>query len=203
MRGPLPPAPEDPPAIAESRRALVDRLFSARGSALLAYLSTLLGGRQEATEFAQEVWARLLKGRTPEFIRDPEAYLFSIARNLVRKHASQRSRRGTAVGVDDPTIQAELAEFPDFDEDIDEVQQQRSVEQVLRKLPRQQRLAVELKYWKGLSYEEIARELDVSTHAVKKSLSRALGNCRRLLAQLEKGMMNRPASRREVTKTAE
>jgi RNA polymerase sigma-70 factor (ECF subfamily) len=36
-----------------------------------------------------------------------------------------------------------------------------------------------MQYWQGLSYEEIALRLGVSTHMVKKYLSKAMVHCRR------------------------
>jgi RNA polymerase sigma-70 factor (ECF subfamily) len=41
-----------------------------------------------------------------------------------------------------------------------------------------------MQYWQGLSYEEIALRLGVSTHMVKKYLSQAMAHCRRRMKRL-------------------
>ena len=56
--------------------------------------------------------------------------------------------------------------------------------EVLQQLPPKCHAAVVLQYWHGMSYEEIAQRLGVSTHMVKKYLSQALIHCRRRMARL-------------------
>jgi len=60
--------------------------------------------------------------------------------------------------------------------------------EVLNQLPRNVTAAVVLQYWHGLSYEEIAQRLGISTHMVKKYLSQALIHCRRRMARLDELM---------------
>jgi len=55
---------------------------------------------------------------------------------------------------------------------------------VLQQLSPKCRAAVMLQYWHGMSYEEIAMQLGVSTNMVKKYLSQALAHCRRRMARL-------------------
>jgi len=55
---------------------------------------------------------------------------------------------------------------------------------VLDQLSPKCRAVVVLQYWHGLSYEEIAQRLCVSTNMVNKYLSQALVHCRRRMARL-------------------
>ena len=55
---------------------------------------------------------------------------------------------------------------------------------MLEQLSPKCRAAVELQYWHGLSYEEIALRLGISTNMVKKYLSQGLVHCRRRMARL-------------------
>ena len=170
---------------ADARQLWVDRLFRRYGKRLLAFLSLQLRNRSEASELAQEVWARLLDVEDPNAIRSPEAYLFTIARHLASRHGQLEQRARNAADLDDPAVQEELAEVPPFDEGIDTGKRRERLAQVLRELPVKQRTAVVLRYWHELSYEEIAVRLKVSTNMVKKYLKRALLLCRRRMARLD------------------
>ena len=57
--------------------------------------------------------------------------------------------------------------------------------EVLGQLSPKCQAAVVLQYWQGLSYQEIAEQLEISTHMVKKYLSQALTHCRRRMGRLE------------------
>jgi RNA polymerase sigma factor (sigma-70 family) len=119
-----------------------------------------------------------------ESIRSPEAYLFTVAGNLMREHAVEERRLNNTVDVDDPAIQDQLAELPAFGGQIDAEQRTKRLREVLRELSPKCHAAVVLQYWHGLSYEEIAQQLGVSTNMVKKYLSQALVHCRRRMARL-------------------
>jgi RNA polymerase sigma-70 factor (ECF subfamily) len=112
-----------------------------------------------------------------------EAYLYTVASNLVREQGSASSKQG-GVDIDDPLVQLQLAELPAFGTEIDNERSVARLREVLRQLPPKCHAAVVLQYWHGLSYEEIAQRLGISTHMVKKYLSQALVHCRRRMARL-------------------
>jgi RNA polymerase sigma-70 factor (ECF subfamily) len=116
-------------------------------------------------------------------IRNTEAYLYTVASNLVKEHAALERRRGIAVDVEDAAVQEELGELAAFDSQIDTAQQIKRLREVLRQLPPKCHAAVVLQYVHGLSYQEIAQQLGVSPRMVKKYLGKALGHCRRRMAR--------------------
>ena len=134
--------------------------------------------RPDAAELAQEVYVRLLRVPDIGAIRDPGAFLYTVASNLARDHARRERRNGTVLDVDDPLVQEELAVLPGFAGQLD-------AEQLIKRLrgiasaPTECHAALVMQYWQGLSYEEIAQRLGVSTHMVKKYLSQAMVHCRR------------------------
>lgn len=64
----------------------------------------------------------------------------------------------------------------------------------LRELPAQQRVVLVLRYWAGLSEQEIARMLDCSTGTVKSRASRAISALRRADGPLAEAFQESPVA---------
>ena len=169
-------------AVTETKNAWVERLFAAHRGALQAFFYRRVRFRADATDLAQEVYLRMLRVKDMGSIRDTEAYLYTVAGNLAKEHAAREQRRGIAVNVEETTVQEELAELASFDTQIDVAQQVRRLRNVLRQLPPRWHAAVVLHYVQGLSYDEVAQRLGISSRMVKKYLGKALGHCRRRMA---------------------
>jgi RNA polymerase sigma factor (sigma-70 family) len=168
----------------ESKKTLVERLFAEHGSALQAFLYRRVRRHPDAAELAQEVYLRMLRVPEMEAIRNPESYLYTVASNLAKEHARHTGKDADAIDIDDPLVQQQLAELPAFGGQLDTEQRIKRLREVLHQLPPKCHAAVVLQYWHGLSYEDIAQRLGVSTHMVKKYLSQALVHCRRRMARL-------------------
>jgi RNA polymerase sigma factor (sigma-70 family) len=167
----------------DSRQALVERLFAEHAGALRAFFYRRIRRQPEAVELAQEVYVRMLRVPDIDVIRNPEAYLYTVASNLAREHALARGPTAT-VDVDDPSVQQQLAELPAPGADIDREQRVARLREVLDQLSPKCRAAVVLQYWHGLSYAEIGERLGVSSNMVKKYLAQALLHCRRRMSRL-------------------
>ena len=163
----------------ETKKALIERLFAAHRGALQGFFYRRVRHRADATDLAQEVYVRMLQVRDPDAIRDVEAYLFTVASNLAREHATREGRRGVAVGLEDGAVLEELAEPALFDAQIDTARQVKQLRDLLRELPPNWHAAIVMQYVQGLSQQEIAARLGVSVSMVKKYLGKALGRCRR------------------------
>jgi RNA polymerase sigma-70 factor (ECF subfamily) len=168
----------------ESKRALVERLFAEHGGALRAFFYRRVRRHSEAADLAQEVYVRLLRVPDVDSIRNPEAYLFTVASNLAKEHAVRERHMNAALDIEEPAVQEQLADLPGFGTLLDTEVRVKRLQKVLKELPTKCQAAVALQYWKGLSYEEIGEQLDISPHMVKKYLSRALAHCRRRMARL-------------------
>jgi RNA polymerase sigma factor (sigma-70 family) len=114
-------------------------------------------------------------------IRNPKAYLFGVAVNLAKEHAARQGRARGTLDITDPVLEAELSHDPSFADQIDDADSTARARAALAELPAKCRAAFYLQHGHGLSYEEIARHLGVSTHMVKKYLSQAMLHCRRRL----------------------
>lgn len=168
--------------MAEPKNAFVERLFARHRNALQAFFFRRLRTKADAADLAQEVYLRMLRVGDPGAIRNPEAYLFAVAGNLVKENAIADRRQAESVDVDDTNGLQLLAELPDFDAPLDTSQLVERLREVLMQLPPKCRAAIVLQYRYELSYQEIAERLGVSTHMVKKYLTQALGHCRRRMA---------------------
>jgi len=98
--------------MAESKRHWVERLFVEHAGPLRAFLYRRVHRHPDAAELAQEVYVRMLRVADIETIRNPEAYLYTVASNLVKEHARDERTGAGALDVDDPAIQELLAELP-------------------------------------------------------------------------------------------
>jgi len=62
----------------------LDRLLAERGERLRSFLRRRARPGTEIADLSQEIYLRLLRVPEPEAIANPEAYLFTVAGNLLR-----------------------------------------------------------------------------------------------------------------------
>jgi RNA polymerase sigma factor (sigma-70 family) len=168
----------------DSMPTLIEQLFKEHYRTIYSFFMGRTGSAADSAELAQEVYLRMLRIQDYESIREPEHYLLTVAKNLLWEHlAAARQRRGS-VKAEDPNCQDELAVLPAFGVQLDSEKRQQRLRQVLSELPAKAQAAMALHYWRGQSYEEVAQQLGVSTHMVKKYVSQSLAHCRRRMARL-------------------
>lgn len=170
--------------MAETKQSLVARLFAQHGGALQAFLYRRVRRHSDAAELAQEVYVRMLRVPDMTTVRNPEGYLFAIASNLAKEHSHRGPSESGVLDIDDPAVQEQLAVLPAFGGELDRERRIERLREVLDQLSPKCRAVVVLQYWHGLSYEDIAGRLGVSTNMVKKYVSHALMHCRRRMVRL-------------------
>jgi RNA polymerase sigma factor (sigma-70 family) len=147
-----------------------------------------LGSAEEAEDALQTTFLYAFRALRRGVVPVAEGpWLFTIARNAcLERHRSRRRRRPEILS--DPQVLETGAAAVERNGD-----DRLRLQQALGHLPEQQRLAFVLREWRGLSYREIAAEMDVSLSAVETLIFRA----RRALAQLlTEGDEARPQKRR-------
>jgi RNA polymerase sigma-70 factor (ECF subfamily) len=165
--------------MAEPRQAFIERLFARHRNALQAFFYRRIRTKPDAADLAQEVYLRMLRITETDAIRNPEAYLYTVAANLLKENAVADRRQMQFVEAEDAA-----QEMSSVDRSLDTSRRIERLREVLRQLPPKCHAAVLLQYRHDLSYQEIASRLDVSPHMVKKYLSQALSHCRRRMASL-------------------
>lgn len=144
------------------------------------YLVRRMRQRQEAADLLQDVYVRFLQSPHKELVRQPRAYLYRIASNVVAELNLQLKRRPVTYdsALADLELEHRSAETMWSDPLYDQLQQQRLINDLLQKLPKTYRAILLLKAREGLSYDEIAARLKISPQTVKKYLFRALAGFR-------------------------
>lgn len=119
---------------------------------------------------------RLLRVERPETIRNPEAYLFTIANHVLYQHALRKSATFESSDI------VESVAAPDGDTDpashVELQQRLQEIDLALSQVSERARAALILYRRDGFSLEEVAAQLGVSIAMVKKYLVKAVFHCR-------------------------
>jgi RNA polymerase sigma factor (sigma-70 family) len=169
--------------MAEARKAFLERLFTHRG-ALQAFFYRRLRTKSDAADLVQEVYLRVLRVKDTDAIKSPEAYLFTVAGNLLKENAAVDRRQAQAAEVEEADGAQLLIETRGFDTALDIERRVARLRVVLEELSPKCCAAVILQYRHGLSYAQIGERLEISPRMVKKYLTQALNHCRRRMARL-------------------
>jgi len=164
-----------------------EELIERHQSLVAGTVARMLGSNSEVEDIAQQVFIRVWKsaGRyTPR--AKFTTWLLKITRNLVFNEL-RRTRRRAQVPIQ---TEPDAAEIPLKDEtnptpaaSLLENELQEAIEKAITELPERQRMALVLRRYEELNYEQIADILDLSVPAVKSILFRARTELR---AQLSK-----------------
>jgi len=151
--------------------------------ALNRYFRRRVSHREDAEDLAQEVYLRLLRAEHSDgAIRNPEAYLYTVAVNLLRERAALARRRGENASLD--TVEENLLSVEAVTEDdIDRASREKRITEIVLGLPPKFRAVIVMHYHHGLNYQEMAKYFGVTPHAIKKYVGQALRLCRRELRQ--------------------
>jgi RNA polymerase sigma-19 factor, ECF subfamily len=161
-----------------SQRAL-HALYVDHHGWLQGWLRRKLGCADNAADLAHDTFLRILQKREPQILREPRAYLTTIARGLVinlwQRQALER------------VYLEELALLPESEAPSEEsrlliFEALLQIESLLRTLPPAVRSAFLLSQLDGLGYAEIADRLGISTRTVKRHMVVAFEQCLQALA---------------------
>lgn len=132
-------------------------LYERHADRVLAYCRSRLRRREDAEDAVQTTFLHAVRNlRRGESPSHELAWLLGIARNVCLARIETVGRRGRLELVCDP-VDLEASEAPSGRRD-----ELIGLEHALAVLPEQQRRAVLLRDWRGLSYEEVAAQLGVS-----------------------------------------
>src|ERR1700730_14836828 len=161
----------------EALRLLVE-IHQAR---VIGTISKMLGSGAEAEDLAQQVFIRVWKS-APRYRPTAKftTWLFRITRNLVFNEL--RRKRHFA---DNPEEVGEPVERVEKEPDqvLLEGALQKAIQAAINQLPESQRMAIILRRYEEMSYEDIAKVMETTVPAVKSILFRARAEFREKLAK--------------------
>ena len=150
-------------------------LYERYSSQIYGYCLHQLGSREEAEDAVQTTFMNAFRGLQRGIVPELEsAWLFKIAHNVCLSRRRSSWRRGRVEAPNNFEVLQEIV--PGREQVADELIR---LQDVLEEMPENQRRAILLREWQGLTYREISTELGLSQAAVETLIFRA----RRALAQ--------------------
>lgn len=167
----------------DDRQAFIAALAKRHGSQLRRFLELKLrGASADAPDLVQEVYLRLLRMPRHETIRSPQAYLFTVARNVLHEHRLSHSAAARAVEMNEVLAEIESYVQDDAGAHTDACSQLEQLDQALSGVSPRAYATFVLQRRYGFTLDEIADRLGVSRPMVKKYLAKAVQQCRQYFA---------------------
>lgn len=167
---------------------LAEELFNEHSRRIYAYCLRQLGSPEEAEDAVQATYLNacrsLLSGFEPDVA---QAWLFKVAQNVCLTKQRSSSRRARLERPHDLQAVQDVVAAPEVEDE-----ELFGLGDALVALPEQQRRAILLREWQGLSYREVAEEMGVTQSAVETLIFRA----RRSLAAALEQPAKQPKRRR-------
>jgi RNA polymerase sigma-70 factor (ECF subfamily) len=162
------------PSVDLTQQQAVQSLYTDHHPWLCGWLRKKLGCIDHAADLAQDTFIRVLTQRKALELREPRAYLSTIARSLMidmfRRRALEQAYLETLAARPEAVDISPEARLLIIETLLE-------IDQLLDGLGGRTREIFLMAQLDGLSYVEIARQLNVSVNTVKKHAVRALMHC--------------------------
>lgn len=156
----------------------IETLYCHHHGWLLGWLQRRLGNSCDAADLAHDTFIRILAGRSVASIKEPRAYLVTVARGILvnwyERKTLERAYLDALALLPEPE-----APSPEHQHLILETLHQ--IDTLLDALPERVRQAFLLSQIEGLRYEDIAFKLGCSLISVKRYMKQAFLQCLTLL----------------------
>jgi RNA polymerase sigma factor (sigma-70 family) len=174
--------------VQNSKQAFLASVERQHGRQLRRYLAARLrDAAADAPDLMQEIFLRLLRLEDHESIRNPQAYLYTIASHVLQQHALKQAK--------DPQLAAtaemafEFAPVAEIDPAAEVATEQafEVIDRSLQAISPRAHLTLVLSRAYGMPLQEIAERFGVSRAQVKKYLAKALIHVRNHLREINEG----------------
>jgi RNA polymerase sigma factor (sigma-70 family) len=172
----------------QSKHVFLTSIEQSHGRELRRFLSSRLPlGSADVPDLVQEIFLRLLRIKDHEAIRNPQAYLFTVARHVLHQHALQRSSLPELMDPLDVATEFQATTVTDPAEELEIAQSLERLARDLQELSPRAYTALVMYRCEGMTLAEIGKRLGVSHVMVRKYLSRAIEYCDQRLEEEESG----------------
>jgi RNA polymerase sigma factor (sigma-70 family) len=162
--------------ISDSKRSFMTAIERSHGQQLRRFLSLRLRRSMDVPDLIQEIYLRLLRIKDHEAIRNPQAYLYTVASHVLHQYNLKRSTRPEA--LDPLGVASEYpAAAPDPADQLDIEQRLQAVGRGLEQLSPRAYAALVMYRCEGMTLMEIGQRLGVSHVMARKYLARAIAYC--------------------------
>ena len=168
---------EDDLSLGTTAAAFDISLFERYRRELCRYLLRRLRRPEDVEDLAQEVFLRLLRHDNATAVRNPLAYLYGVAFHVLADYRVASEHAPERIHDDDET-EFEGSSSISPDALVEQLNLQQQLERALAELPPTHAAVLLAHKHRGLSYEEVAAELDLSVHTVEKYLTQARARIR-------------------------
>ncbi|WP_414866261.1 sigma-70 family RNA polymerase sigma factor [Pseudomonas sp. IT-P12] len=164
-----------------SHTSAVERIYVQHHSWLYGWLKGKLHDACDAADVAHDTFVRILGSRDASQIREPKDYLVTVARGLV---IDRYRRRAIEVAyLETLAARPEATAISEEDKALI-IETLIAVDKALADLGVRARRIFMLSQIEGLTYQQIAEQMQVSLTTVKKHMIRALTECSMIMAAL-------------------
>ncbi len=177
--------------VREGNAAAFESLVEKHQKRLVMVLEHLVSDRTLAEDLAQDVFMRVYRAReryvpTAKF----STWLYTITHNVASNSIRKSSRRKEVNLVTSPSGSVPVRPLDTMAKDksnlmptrlADQKEMAKVIHEAVQSLGPRQRMAMLLSKYEGMSYNEIADAMELTTQAVKSLLSRARGNLKESL----------------------
>ncbi|HAI46754.1 MAG TPA: RNA polymerase subunit sigma [Stenotrophomonas sp.] len=158
----------------QAQREHLGALYRDHRSWLHGWLSGRVGCRETAADLTQDTFARLLQDRDLAALREPRAFLTTVARGLAanwfRRQSLERAYLDQLAALPEAVV-------PSLEDQAVVREALQQIDAMLDGLPAAARQVFLLAQFEGLRYEAIAQRLQLSLSTVKRHMKRALLGC--------------------------
>ena len=136
----------------------LEELYNLYGDPLYRFLTAVLGSAEDAQDVLQETFCRFSRYSVRwALVRDPKAFAFRCARNEAHRFLEKRISDRTGMNAFRPELVSAILRGPDNATEV-------RLGEALAGLPEEQREAVLLKEFEGLTFRAIGSACGISTN---------------------------------------
>lgn len=164
---------------------LIDEMYRHHHGWLHDWLRRKIGNAEQAADLVQDTFVKLLHTRDELFgIKEPRAYLTSIAKNLlIDQIRRKRIEQAYLDGLSQMEYMLETVISPE-----DQLQIIQAIDQLCKALENVSEKAQQafiFHYLEGFTHKEVAQRLNVSTKMIQKYLASCLVQCYRVRQEMD------------------